>query len=62
MEKVFIIDAKRTAIGSFLGTLTKTHPADMGVALVKNILETTKVNPTDIDEVIVGNILPAGKS
>ncbi|MCK5761433.1 MAG: acetyl-CoA C-acetyltransferase [Candidatus Izimaplasma sp.] len=60
MEKVYIIEAKRTAIGSFLGALTKTHPADMGVALVKNILETTKVDGKDIDEVIVGNILPAG--
>ena len=35
MEKVYIIEAKRTAIGSFLGSLTNTHPADMGVALVK---------------------------
>ncbi len=60
MEKVYIVEAKRTAIGSFLGTLTKTHPTDMGVALVKNILESTKVEPKDIDEVIVGNILPAG--
>ena len=60
MEKVYIVEAKRTAIGSFLGTLTKTHPADMGVALVKNILETTKIEGKDVDELIVGNILPAG--
>ena len=30
MEKVYIVEAKRTAIGSFLGTLAKTHPADRG--------------------------------
>jgi len=60
MEKVYIIEAKRTAIGSFLGSLTNTHPADMGVALVKDILATTKINGKDIDEVVVGNILPAG--
>jgi len=60
MKKVFIVEAKRTAIGSFLGTLSKTHPADMGSALVKNILDSTKIDHSDIDEVIVGNILPAG--
>ena len=60
MEKVYIVEAKRTAIGSFLGTLGRTHPVDMGVPLIKNILESTKIEPSDIDEVIVGNILPAG--
>ena len=60
MEKVYIVEAKRTAIGRFLGTLTKTHPSDMGVPLVKNILETTKIDAKDIDELVVGNILPAG--
>lgn len=60
MKKVFIVEAKRTAIGSFLGTLANVHPADMGATLIKNILETTKVDSADIDEVVVGNILPAG--
>ena len=60
MKKVYIVEAKRTAIGSFLGTLANVHPADLGSAVVKNILETTKINKENIDEVIVGNILPAG--
>ena len=60
MKKVFIVEAKRTAIGSFLGTLANVHPADMGAALIKNMMETTQVDPLDIDEVVVGNILPAG--
>ena len=60
MEKVYIVEAKRTAIGSFLGTLTKTSPSAMGVALVKDILATTKIAGKDVDEVVVGNILPAG--
>ena len=60
MKKVYVVGAKRTAIGSFLGSLKDIHPADLGAAVIKNILEDTKVNPEAIDEVIVGNILPAG--
>ena len=60
MSKVYIVSAKRTPIGSFLGTLSSVHPAVFGGAVVKEILKESKVPPTAIDEVIVGNILPAG--
>lgn len=60
MSKVFIVSAKRTAIGSFLGSLSTVHPAEFGAAVVKNILEETKIPAAQIDEVISGNILPAG--
>jgi acetyl-CoA C-acetyltransferase len=60
MKKVYIVSAKRTAIGSFLGTLSKAHPAEFGSVVVKAILDDTKIPAQDIDEVIVGNILPAG--
>lgn len=60
MSKVFIVSAKRTAIGSFLGSLSTVHPSEFGAEVVKNILEETKVPAEKIDEVIVGNILPAG--
>ena len=42
MKKVFIVDAKRTAIGSMLGTLKDKTPGEIGSVVVKNILETTK--------------------
>lgn len=61
MKKVFIVSAKRTPIGSFLGSLKNTSASELGAVLVKSILEETKINPSDIDEVIVGNILPAGQ-
>jgi acetyl-CoA C-acetyltransferase len=60
MGKVYLVSAKRTAIGSFLGALKDVHPTDFAAVVVKNILEETKVDPAKIDEVIVGNILPAG--
>ena len=60
MTKVYIVEAKRTATASFLGSLKGVHPADIGATLIKNILASTKVPGAAIDEVIVGNILPAG--
>lgn len=58
--KVYIAAAKRTAIGSMLGSLKSVSAADMGAAVVKNIIEETKIDPSCIDEVISGNILSAG--
>jgi len=59
-KKVYIVAAKRTAIGKFLGTLASVQPVFLGVPVVKQILTDTKLNGSDIDEVIVGNILMAG--
>jgi acetyl-CoA C-acetyltransferase len=61
MSKVFIVSAKRTAIGSFMGSLNTVKPSDFGSVVVKNILDETKIPVEKIDEVIVGNILPAGQ-
>ena len=33
MKKVYIVAAKRSAVGSFLGTLNGVHPADLGLTL-----------------------------
>jgi acetyl-CoA C-acetyltransferase len=60
MKKVFIVSAKRSATGSFLGALKHTHPADIAVPIVHAILKETGIHGSKIDEVIIGNILPAG--
>jgi acetyl-CoA C-acetyltransferase len=60
MNKVFIVAAKRTAVGKFLGSLSSVSPADMAAEVIKTIITETKINPATIDEVIVGNILMAG--
>jgi acetyl-CoA C-acetyltransferase len=60
MSKVFIVSAKRTPIGSFTGSLSSVHPAQLGSTVVKNILEETNIPKDAIDELIAGNILPAG--
>lgn len=61
MNKVYICAAKRTAIGSMLGTLKSVHPADLGAVVVKNLLKETNLDPSKVDELICGNVLPAGK-
>lgn len=61
MSKVFIVAAKRTAIGKFSGTIAGVSAAELGSIVIKNILEETKIDPSKIDEVIVGNILSAGQ-
>jgi len=58
-KKVFIVGAKRSPIGAFLGSLKDVHPREMGSQVLKSLLEETKVPVDQISEVIVGNILPA---
>lgn len=60
MSKVYILGAKRSPLGCFLGTLKNEHPAQVGSVVLKNMLEEININTSDIDEVIIGNILPAG--
>lgn len=60
MTDVFILDAKRTPIGSFQGTLSPVSAVDLGTTVLKDILKTTAVDPADIDEVILGHVLTAG--
>lgn len=60
MKKVFIVSAKRTPIGSFLGSLSNFSASQLGSFVIKAILDETKINPDGIDEVIMGNVLSAG--
>ena len=59
-KKVYIVGAKRSPIGSFLGTLKDVHPSELGTQVLKALLAETNVPKDKITEVIVGNILPAG--
>ena len=60
LSKSYIISAKRTAIGKFLGGLSAVPPKDMGSAVVKAVLEEAKVKPDQVSELICGNVLGAG--
>jgi acetyl-CoA C-acetyltransferase len=58
MSEFVITAAKRTAIGTFQGTLKDTPAVDLGVAATRAILPGLPVE--DIADVIVGNVLQAG--
>lgn len=60
MREVVIIGAKRTAVGSFGGSLSSLSAVDIGVACAKDVIASANVKPEDIDEVIVGNVISAG--
>lgn len=59
MTKMVIVAAKRTPIGSFLGSLKDVSAAELGIAAAKGVLG--GVPGEDIADVIVGNVLQAGQ-
>lgn len=61
MSSVYIVGAKRSAIGSFLSSLKDTNAAELGSAIIKSVLEESQVKPEIIDEVIIGNVLSSGQ-
>ena len=60
MSRVAIVSAKRTAIGSFGGSLKDIPAATLGAEVLKKSLEEINLSPTIVDEVIFGNVLGAG--
>ena len=60
MSRVAIVSAKRTAIGSFGGSLKDIPAATLGAEVVKKSLEEIKLSPNLVDEEIIGNVLGAG--
>lgn len=61
MKKVFIVAAKRTAIGKFMGSLASINPGELGAIVIKELIKETGINPEVVDTVIAGNILSAGQ-
>ena len=60
MRKVYIAGARRTAIGTFNGTLKDIAAVDLATAVARDLLATSGVTAEDVGEVIFGNVLSAG--
>ena len=60
MHEVVIVAAKRTAIGSFQGSLANISAVELGSIVIRALLSTSGVDAADIDEVIMGQVLSAG--
>lgn len=59
-KPVYILGAKRTAIGGFLGAFSAISAVDLAVAAAQSVFEATSIHPNDVDEVVIGNVLSAG--
>ena len=64
MQEVVIVAATRTAIGSFQGSLATVPAADLGAAVIRQLLAQTGLTGDQVDEVILGQVLTqaAGKT
>ncbi|OGF48182.1 MAG: acetyl-CoA acetyltransferase [Candidatus Firestonebacteria bacterium RIFOXYC2_FULL_39_67] len=60
MTNVYIVGAKRSAIGGFGGSLSNIKITDVAAQVVKNLLAESSVQAGSIGEVIFGNVLQAG--
>ncbi|MFC2971111.1 acetyl-CoA C-acetyltransferase [Azotobacter bryophylli] len=60
MKEVVIVAATRTAVGSFQGSLANIPAADLGAAVIRQLLQQTRLEGTEVDEVILGQVLTAG--
>lgn len=60
MKNVVIIEALRTAIGSFNGALAPLSAVELGSRVAAEVLTRSRVDAERVDEVIWGNVLQAG--
>lgn len=59
-QEVVIMAAKRTAIGSFLGSLKQTTAVQLASSLSQSLLDEVGLDKNLIDELILGQVLGAG--
>lgn len=60
MSDIVIVAAARTAVGKFGGSLSKIPAAELGAAVIANLLQRSQLTGDQIGEVILGQVLTAG--
>lgn len=60
LNEVVIVDAVRTPIGSFQGSLSSLSATQLGGIAVKALLDRTGIAAERVDEVYIGNVISAG--
>ncbi|MBS3961397.1 MAG: acetyl-CoA C-acetyltransferase [Sandarakinorhabdus sp.] len=61
MTDVVIAAARRTAVGSFLGSFAATPAHELGRAAIAAAIADAGISGADVDEVILGQVLTAGQ-
>lgn len=60
MKDVFIVAAKRTPIGGFMGSLAGFTATQLGAMAIQDAYESVLLSPEHINSVYMGNVLSAG--
>ena len=60
LKEVVIIEAVRTPIGTYNGSLKEIKAHQLGSVVIKEVLERSKIEREEVDEVIMGQVLTAG--
>lgn len=59
MKEVYIVAAKRTPIGGFMGSLSGFNATELGSLAIKEVIQSTGIDANAIDSVYMGNVLSA---
>lgn len=57
---VYILSGARTAVGSFMGTLSQVPAPKLGAAAIEGALQKANIEKNKVDEVFMGNVLTSG--
>jgi acetyl-CoA C-acetyltransferase len=57
---IVIVDAGRTAVANFNGSLASVPAAQLGAEVIKTLLARNNISGSDVSEVIMGHVLTAG--
>ena len=60
MSSIYILGAKRTALGALMGQFTGVPATQLGATAIQAAMTQANVSGEQIDEVIMGCVLPAG--
>jgi len=59
-KDAFIVSACRSAVGTFLGGLSKFTATQLGGMAIKETVKRAGIDPANIDEIIMGQVVQAG--
>lgn len=59
MRNVVIVEAKRTPVGSFGGSLSSFSAPELGSSTILEVVKKSGIKPEDVQEVVFGNVLTA---
>lgn len=60
MRTVVVVEAKRTPIGAFGGSLSSFTAPELGASAIYEVVKSAGIKPNDVEEVLMGNVLTAG--